>query len=111
MYGREKERYLGERTQEHDKSVNEGDSKWALSQHQVMTGHKVLSKPMMEGVGVIDCEPRNLHRKVKEAIHIKLQGATLNRTAGYDLSDLYLLLLSHNHFWYGCTHQLVKYRT
>ena len=38
---------------------------------------------MMEGVSVIDSEPRNLHRKVKEAIHIKLQGATLNRTGGW----------------------------
>ena len=35
------ERLLGERTQEHDKSVKEGDLKLAISQHQVMTGHKV----------------------------------------------------------------------
>ena len=41
-------------------SVKEGDSKSALSQHQVMTGHKVL---VIEGVNVID---RNMHRKVKE---------------------------------------------
>ena len=55
-----------------------------LSQHQVMTGHKVLNKPVIEGVNVIDSEPRNMHRSVKEAIHIKLRGATLNRTGGYD---------------------------
>ena len=67
--------------------------KSALSQHQVMTGHKVLNKPMIEGIRVIDSENRNLHRKVKEAIHIKLRGATLNRTGGYDLPDLYLPLL------------------
>ena len=41
------ERALGERTQEHDKTVKEGDSKSSLSQHQVMTGHTVLSKPMI----------------------------------------------------------------
>ena len=48
---------------------------------------------MIEGVRVIDIEPRNPYRKEKEAIHFKLQGATLNRTGGYDLPDLYLPLL------------------
>ena len=42
---------------------------------------------------MVDNEPRNLHRKVKEAIHIKLRVATLNRTVEYDLPYLYLLLL------------------
>ena len=93
MYVGETERSLGERTQEHDKSVKEGDSKSALSQHQVMTGHQVLKKPMIEGVWVIDSDTRNLHRKVKGAIHNKLRGATHNRTGGYDLPDLYLPLL------------------
>ena len=93
MYMGEMDRSLGERTQEYDKSVKEGDSNLALSQHQVMTGHMVLSQPMIEGVSMIDSEPRNLHRKVKEALHIKLQGATLNRMGGYDLLDLYLPLL------------------
>ena len=58
-----------------------------------MTGHEVLNKPMIEGVKVIYSDTRNIYRKVKEAIHIKLQGATLNRTGGYDLPDLYLPLL------------------
>ena len=58
-----------------------------------MTGHKVLSKPVIEGVSVKDSEPRNLHKKVKDAIHFKLRGATLNRPVGYDLPDLYLPLL------------------
>ena len=57
------------------------------------TGYKVLSKPVTEGVSMIDNEPRNIHRKVKEAIHIKLRGATLNRTGGYDVPGLYLPLL------------------
>ena len=101
------ERSLGKTAHEHDKSVKEGDSKLALSQHQVMTGH------LIEGVNVIDSEPRNMHRKVKESIHIKL-----NTTGGYYLPDLYLPLLrrprgpgetnseclySRNHFQYSCT--------
>ena len=73
--------------------MGQGDSKSALSQNQVRTGHKVIRKPVIEGVSVIDSEPRNLHKKVKEAIHITLRGATLNRTVRYDLSDLDLPLL------------------
>ena len=42
---------------------------------------------------MIDSDTRNLHIKVKEVIHIKLRGATLNRTGGYDLPDLYLPLV------------------
>ena len=68
----EMERFLGKRTQEHDKSVKEDDLKSALSQHQVMTGHKVLNKSMIEGVRTIDSDTRNLHTKVKEVIHNKL---------------------------------------
>ena len=67
--------------------------KSTFSQHQVTTGHKVLCKPVFEGVSVIDSEPRNMHRNIKEAIHIKLGGGTLNRTGGYNLPDLYLPLL------------------
>ena len=93
LYVGETERSLGESVQKHDKSVKEGDLKSALSQHQVMTGHKVISKSVTEGVSVIDSEARNLHRKVKEAIHITLRAATLNRTGGYDLDNLYLPLL------------------
>ena len=52
--------------------MKEGDSKSAISQHQVKTGHKVLSKPVIEGIRVIDNGPKNTHRKVKEAIHIEL---------------------------------------
>ena len=90
MYVGEIERSLGERTQEHDKSVKMGESKSAISQHQVPTGHTVLNKPMMEGVRVIDSDTMNLHRKVKKTIHIKLCGAILNRMGRYDLPDLYL---------------------
>ena len=53
----------------------------------------VISKPVIEEVRVIDKEPRNMHRKVKEAIHIKLPGATLSGAGEYDLPDLDILLL------------------
>ena len=82
MYMGEMERSLVERAQKDDKSVKEGDSKSALSQHQVTTGQKVLSKPVTEGVNVIDSEPRNMPRKAMEANHIKRRGATLNRIEG-----------------------------
>ena len=59
-------RSLGERSQEHYKSVKEGDLKSALSQHQVKTGYVVISKPVIEGLRVIDSEPRNPHGKVRE---------------------------------------------
>ena len=39
---------------------------------------------------MIHSDPSNMHRKVKEVIYIELRGATLNRTGGYDLQDLYL---------------------
>ena len=48
-----------ESAQEHDKSVNEGNSKSAISQHQVKTEHVVISKPVVEGGRMIDNEPRN----------------------------------------------------
>ena len=54
LYVGEMERSLGERTQEHDKSVKEGDSKSPLSQHQETIRHTVLSKLIIEGVSVID---------------------------------------------------------
>ena len=52
MWMGEMERSLGQRTQEHDKSVKEGDSNSALSQCHVMTGHKLLNKPIIEGIRV-----------------------------------------------------------
>ena len=66
------ERSIGERVQEEDKA---------------------LSKPVIEGIRVIDNSSRSKHRKVKEAIDIKHRGATLNRTGMYDLPDFYLPLL------------------
>ena len=47
----------------------------------------------MDQIPVVDRESRDSHRKVLEAIHIKLSGATLNCKNGYQLSDLYMPLL------------------
>ncbi|KAI8498218.1 hypothetical protein Bbelb_241620 [Branchiostoma belcheri] len=41
----------------------------------------------------IDQESRNPHRKIKEAVHIQLEGAKLNRTEGWELPKTYLPLL------------------
>ena len=61
------ERSLGQRSEEHDKSVKEGESKSAVCHYQMKTGHVVVSKPMIEVVRVIDDEPRNPQRKAKES--------------------------------------------
>ena len=42
----------------------------------------------MDKIKVLDKEPRDLHRKVLEAVNIKLRGPTLNL-----LSEMYLPLL------------------
>ena len=86
-------RSLGERTEEHEKSVDKRDSKSALSQHQETTGHVVHTPPLIEHIRIIEKEPRDLHRKVLEAINIKLKGAGLNRNDGIELPDVYLPLL------------------
>ena len=42
---------------------------------------------------IIDLEPRNAHRKVKEAVHIQLERAKMNRNEGWELPKSYLPLL------------------
>ena len=56
----------------------------------------------MDQITVVDQESRNSHRKVLKAIHIKLKRATLNHNDGYQLPDLYMLLL-HEEAWGGGT--------
>ena len=71
---------MGERTSEHTKSIDSGDSKSALSQHQQQTGHIVNSiTPLDQKIKVIASEPRDEHRKIAESIEIHLRKATLNR--------------------------------
>ena len=74
-------------------AVDKRDSKAALSQHQETTGHVVHTPPLIDHIRIIEKEPRDLHRKVLEAINIKLKGARLNRTDGVELPDVYLPLL------------------
>ena len=87
------ERSLGERTLEHQKSLDRGDCKSALSQHQMQTGHAVRKRLTMDNMPILDQEPRNTHRKITEAFHIKLNQAGLNRNEGWDNRDVYLPLL------------------
>ena len=91
VYVGETERSLGERTLEHQKSLNREDCKSALSQHQMQTGHAV--RPIMDNLQILDQEPRNTHRTIKEAILIKLNKASLSRNEGWDITDVYLPLL------------------
>ena len=40
--------------EEHAKSIEKGDSKSALSQHQETTGHMVVKKPVIEKMKVVE---------------------------------------------------------
>ncbi|KAI8514068.1 Integrator complex subunit 4 [Branchiostoma belcheri] len=82
VYVGETERSLGERTSEHQKSLHQKDCKSALSQHQLQAGHNITTRPISDIIEIIDQESRNPHRKIKEAVHIQLEGAKLNRTEG-----------------------------
>ena len=41
----------------------------------MQTGHVVTKRPIMNNMQILDQEPSNMHRKIKEAIHIKLNQA------------------------------------
>ena len=86
-------RSLGERVEEHEKSVDKKDSISVLSQHQEKTGHVVQTKPFLDHMKIIEKEPREPHRKVLEAINIRLKGASLNRNEGVEIPDAYIPLL------------------
>ena len=94
VYVGETGRSLGERTLEHVKSIEKQDMKSALSQHQEQTGHRVNNiNPLEDKIKVIAKEPRDTHRKIVEAIQIHLKKATLNRTDGFKLPDVYFPIL------------------
>ena len=63
---------MGERAEEHDKSITKRDSKSALSEHQEKTGHVVTTKPLIKSIKIIDTEPKDKHRKIIEAINIMI---------------------------------------
>ena len=92
VYIGETGRSLGERTEEHEKSIKKCDCTSALSQHQDKTGH-VTKLPLIDKMKIMEKEPREKHRKVLEAINIQLKGASLNQNKGTDLPVVYLPLL------------------
>ena len=61
VYVGETERSLGERTVEHQKSIDRQDYKSALSQAELKTGHRVTTKPILDTIEIIDQESRNAH--------------------------------------------------
>ena len=54
VYVGETERSLGERTMEHQKSLDRLDSKSALSQHHLKSRHLVTTKPISDNIEIID---------------------------------------------------------
>ena len=49
-YIEETGRSLGEKAEEHEKSIEKGDYKSALIHHQELTGHTVKAIPMLENL-------------------------------------------------------------
>ena len=68
------------------------DEKSAISQHLTRTGHR-QPVDIRDKTEIIDKEPRDTHRKVKEAIAIRLRAPKLNRTDGWELPQIYNPLL------------------
>ena len=84
---------LTERLTEHQKSVQKRDQKSALSQHQETTGHNMITSLQDDNINNLERENRDSHRKVLEAINIRLNRAKLYRNDGTELPNLYLPLL------------------
>ncbi len=53
----------------------------------------MVKGPVLDNIKILEREPRLKHRRVLEAIHIRLGKATLNRNKGVELPDVYLPLL------------------
>ena len=53
----------------------------------------VQKTPLIDHIKILEKEPRYMHRRVLEAINIKVKGASLNRNDGLELPDAYLPLL------------------
>ena len=85
----ETERNLSSRMREHRTSVTKGNTKSALSTHNLRTGHTLN----WDHIEVVDTDPRRDQRKVTAAIHVRLRRADINRELGYDLPPIYMPLL------------------
>ena len=93
--------------------VKEGDSKSAISQLQLMTGHKVVSKPVTEGVSVIDSDHGNLHRRDLHDLPLPLLKDENTRGSRRDRQATHLLLTPLAIWLYSLrkpSWELVKYR-
>ena len=71
----EMERPLTTRLKDHRAPVCLGNDKSALTPHCLCSGHSNID---WDHVDVMDIEPRRDHRKVIEAMHIRLREAKMN---------------------------------
>ncbi|KAI8478297.1 hypothetical protein Bbelb_439740, partial [Branchiostoma belcheri] len=68
------------------------DTSWTTSNPLGLISRERETRPET-CIGLSDQESRNSHRKIKEAVHIQLEDAKLNRTEGWELPKTYLPLL------------------
>ena len=78
-------RTLATRITDHNKSIEKGDSKSALSQHNIETGHAITCL----SPEVLTQESHLPSRKIAEAIQIRIKKPSLNRDQGLDLPRIY----------------------
>ena len=76
---------LATRLKEHRKSVSEADFKSALSDHTQSTRQSID----WDNTRIIDSEPNDLRRKIREGIYIRRQHPSMNRDQGFQLASVY----------------------
>lgn len=81
----ETSRQLGTRLKEHKKSLTTGTLTSAVSEHSQNKGHEID----WDAVRIVEQEPLDFPRKVREALHIRRQKPQMNRDAGLELSPVY----------------------
>ena len=95
VYIGETDRLIGERIKEHQRDVrlSRVDSS-AVAEHTWGAGHP----PNWDGVQCVDQDQHWYTRRVKEAIHIRLNGHNINRDSGIDIPGFWLpTIRQHNH--------------
>jgi len=87
--------YIGESGRKLEKRITEhkskaASSKSAIREHVVNSGHQID----WDNIKVLDREPKEFPRRVREAIYIKKEGPRLNRDKGLDLDPVWDNLLT-----------------
>ena len=86
--------YIGESGRKLEKRITEhkstaASSKSAIKEHVGASGHKID----WDNIKVLDREPKDFPRRVREAIHIRKETPRLNRDKGLDLDPVWDNLL------------------